>query len=70
MPAKIQLRSDYDAVHLRQIARCCHDTRQVRRLLALSAVYDGMSRSEAAKIGGMDRQTLRDLCPAGYAQHA
>jgi putative transposase len=60
MPAKVQLRSDYDAVHLRQIARRCQDTRQVRRLLALAAVYDGMSRSEAARIGGMDRQTLRD----------
>ena len=26
----------------------------------LLAVYDGMSRAEAAKVGGMDRQTLRD----------
>ena len=34
--------------------------RQVRRLLALAAVYDGRSRTEAASIGGMDRQTLRD----------
>ena len=31
-----------------------------RRLLALAAAYDGMSRAEAAKVGGMDRQTLRD----------
>jgi transposase len=28
--------------------------------LALAAVYDGMSRADAAKVGGMDRQTLRD----------
>jgi transposase len=28
--------------------------------LALAAVHDGMNRSEAARIGGMDRQTLRD----------
>jgi transposase len=26
----------------------------------LAAVYDGMSREDAARIGGMDRQTLRD----------
>jgi transposase len=38
----------------------CSDPRQIRRLLALAAVYDGMSRTEAARIGGMDRQTLRD----------
>ena len=25
-----------------------------------SAVLDGMSRADAARIGGMDRQTLRD----------
>ena len=33
---------------------------RVRRLLALAAAYDGVSRTEAAKVGGMDRQTLRD----------
>ena len=31
-----------------------------RWLLSLAAVRDGMDRREAAKIGGMDRQTLRD----------
>jgi len=31
-----------------------------QRLLALAAVHDVMNRSEAARIGGMDRQTLRD----------
>ena len=29
-------------------------------MLSLAAVLDGMSRTEAARIGGMDRQTLRD----------
>src|SRR5262245_55682568 len=32
----------------------------LRRLLAIAAVLDGASREEAAKISGMDRQTLRD----------
>jgi transposase len=60
MPASVPLRSDFDASNLRLLAKRCSDTRQTRRLLALAAVYDGMNRSEAAKIGGMDRQTLRD----------
>jgi len=60
MPSTVQLRDDYDAVQLRELARRSRDPRQLRRLLALAAVYDGMSRAEAARVGGMDRQTLRD----------
>ncbi len=60
MPARVQLRTDFDASNLRLFAKRCSDTRQTRRLLALAAVYDGMSRGAAARIGGMDRQTLRD----------
>jgi len=56
----IELRDDYDATDLRTLAKRVSDPRQIRRLLALAAVYDGMTRAEAAKIGGMDRQTLRD----------
>jgi transposase len=33
---------------------------QARRLLAIAAALDGSSRGEAARIGGMDRQMLRD----------
>jgi transposase len=60
VPSTVQLRDDYDAEQLRALARRSRDPRQIRRLLALAAVYDGMSRAEAAKVGGMDRQTLRD----------
>ena len=60
MGSAVPLRSDYTAVELRQLARRCGDNRQIRRLLALAAVYDGMNRTEAARVGGMDRQTLRD----------
>ncbi|WP_291715733.1 IS630 family transposase [Bradyrhizobium sp.] len=42
------------------MARRAKDSDQVRRLLAIAAVLDGASRTEAAKVGGMDRQTLRD----------
>ncbi len=60
MPSSVRLRDDYDAAGLRKLAKRSRDPRQIRRLLALAAVYDGMSRAEAARVGGMDRQTLRD----------
>lgn len=56
----LPLRDDYDAAGLRKLARRCRDDRQSCRLLAIASVYDGMSRADAARIGGMDRQTLRD----------
>jgi len=60
MPSTVQLRDDYAAAGLRDLAKRSRDPRQIRRLLALAAVYAGMSRTEAARVGGMDRQTLRD----------
>ncbi len=60
MPSSVELGDDYDAASLRGLAKRFEDPRRTRRLLALAAVYDAMSRAEAAKIGGMDRQTLRD----------
>ncbi len=60
MSAAIALRKDFSVEDLRGLARQSRDTRQCRRLLALAAVAEGRSRAEAAEIGGMDRQTLRD----------
>src|SRR5438309_3985853 len=60
MSAAIGLRDDFEADDLRRLAGKAKDADQARRLLALAAVYDGMDREEAARIGGMDRQTLRD----------
>ena len=60
MAAAIALRGDFSAEDLRALARASRDSRQCRRLLALAAVAEGRSRLEAAEIGGMDRQTLRD----------
>ncbi len=59
MPAVVLLRSDFDATKLRVVAKRCAVSRQARRLLGLSAVYDGMNRAEAAKVGGMGRQAVR-----------
>ena len=56
----IPLRSDFDGAELRRLSKASKNAKQARRLLALAAVYDGESRSRAAQIGGMDRQTLRD----------
>ncbi len=56
----IPLRSDFDADTLRLLARKCTNAKQSRRMLSIAAVYDGLSRADAAKIGGMDRQILRD----------
>src|SRR5256886_10877298 len=56
----IPVRMDYTAGEVRRLAQRAKDAAQARRLLAIAAVLDGASREEAAKIGGMDRQTLRD----------
>lgn len=60
MPSAIKLRTDFKARELRRLAKKAKDVNQSRRLLSLAAVLNGMSRTEAAMIGGMDRQTLRD----------
>lgn len=60
MGAAVGLRQDFGASELRRLAGKAKDAAQARRLLALAAVLDGMKRTEAARIGGMDRQTLRD----------
>ena len=60
MGAGVELRRDYGPDDLRALARRSKDANQSRRLLALAAVLDGHGRAEAAKMGGMERQTLRD----------
>jgi transposase len=56
----VPLRTDYDAPMLRGLARRSKDGPQARRLLALAAVYEGASRTEAAKVGGVTLQIVRD----------
>jgi transposase len=60
MGAAVGLRDDFGVDELRRLAARAKDSAQARRLLALAAVRDGMNRTTAARIGGMDRQTLRD----------
>jgi transposase-like protein len=60
MASAVSLRRDDPAAELRRLAATTRNANQSRRLLSLAAVLDGMNRTEAARIGGMDRQTLRD----------
>jgi len=56
----IGLRDDFEAQELRLAARRSKDAAQARRLLALAAIYDGASRTEASRIGGVTLQIVRD----------
>jgi len=56
----LPLRSDFDAFALRAAARQSKHAGQARRLLALAAIYDGSTRTEAARIGGVTLQIVRD----------
>ena len=60
MSAPIPLRQDFEASQLRGLAKRSKDGPQARRLLALAAIYDGATRTEAAKIGGVGLQIIRD----------
>ena len=60
MAAAVALRSDYESRQLREFAKQSEDVDQVRRLLALAVVYDGGSRSDGARAGGVGLQTFRD----------
>lgn len=59
MPA-LWIRDDIAPQELRRLARAEKDPRAARRLLAIAGALDGLSRETAARIAGMDRQTLRD----------
>jgi transposase len=60
MASAVQLRGDYNGKRLRDLAKRTKDAGQLRRLLALAEIYDGGSRSDAARIGGVGLQTIRD----------
>jgi transposase len=60
IPKVVEIKQSHTPAELRRLAALGKNANQSRRLLSIAAVLDGMSRAEAAKIGGMDRQTLRD----------
>ena len=60
MASPIALRGDFDGPGLRRLAKQSRDAAQARRLLALAEIYDGGSRTDAARIGGVTLQIVRD----------
>ena len=60
MAVPVALRDDFDGPWLRQLARATKDAAQARRLLALAEICDGGSRTDAARIGGVTLQIIRD----------
>ena len=60
MAAAVKLRGDFSGSALRALARDSRSVGQVRRLLAVAEIYDGGTRGDAARIGGVGLQTIRD----------
>lgn len=60
MPKVVEVKPSHTPAHLRRLAALAKNANQSRRLLSIAAILDGMKRADAAKIGGMERQTLRD----------
>ena len=61
MGAPVEItRTDLSAAELRMAAAATRDAPVARRLLALALVVEGTDRASAARVCGMDRQTLRD----------
>ena len=58
--AALEIRKHRTPIVLRKLAKAETDTRVARRILAIANALEGMSRAEAARSAGMDRQTLRD----------
>jgi transposase len=60
MSLPIALRADFNAMHLRRLARESRDAKQARRLLALATIYSGGTRTQAAELGGVGLQIVHD----------
>ena len=60
MSVPVALRTDFTGLQLRALAKQSKDAAFARRLLALAEIFDGGSRSDAARIGGVGLQTIRD----------
>lgn len=60
MARAVSLRADFDGATLRRLARRSKNAAHARRLLALAAIYDGGKRSEAARLGDVTLQIVRD----------
>ncbi len=60
MGAALPIRGELPAEALRRHARHEPNRRAALRMLAIANALEGMSRAEAARLAGMERQALRD----------
>src|SRR5919107_771839 len=60
MGAALAIRSDLTRAALRGRARHEPNRRAALRMMAIANALEGMSRAEAARLAGMERQALRD----------
>ncbi len=60
MGAALPIRGELPAEALRRHARHEPNRRATLRMLAIANALEGMSRAEAARLAGMERQALRD----------
>ena len=60
MGAALPIRDELTSEALRRHARHEPSRRAALRMLAIANALDGMSRAEAARLAGMERQALRD----------
>lgn len=56
----LPIRDDILSDALRRLARCELDRAAATRMFAIANALEGMSRAEAARLAGMERQALRD----------
>jgi transposase len=76
MVAALEIRTDLSAGELRALARREKDPRAASRMYAIAHALEGLSRAEAARLAGMERQALHDAVvrynaegPAGLHDH-
>ena len=60
MAAPIDLRNDFDSVSLRRLAEDQVSSTQSRSSAGVGRGYDGGSRTDASRIGGVGLQIIRD----------
>ena len=60
MGAAVRLREDFSASQLRDLSKASKCPDQTRRLMVLAEIYDGRSRTDAARLGGVGLQVVRD----------
>ena len=70
MGAALLLCRDYDGAELRRLAKDSGEAKQTRRLLTLAGLHDGGARGDAARIGSVGLQSVRDWVVVRFDEEA